>query len=129
MGTLRFFLDLRGRWRAIVRGWAQKSRKNRKDIQSQSYRTFLISGFYLRRKVLCLFCTYEIHRTGMLQITFLVILESSQWEGVAWAWFHDSWKWVAWAWFHDSWTSSAKVLEILYLFFLSFSFGVGGSGV
>jgi hypothetical protein len=27
-------------------------------------------------------CTYEIHQTGMLQITFLVSLESSQREGV-----------------------------------------------
>jgi hypothetical protein len=29
-----------------------------------------------------LFCTYEIHRTRMLQIMFLVSLESSQGEGV-----------------------------------------------
>jgi hypothetical protein len=29
-----------------------------------------------------LFCTYEIHPTGMLQIAFLVSLESSQGEGV-----------------------------------------------
>ncbi len=29
-----------------------------------------------------LFCTYEIHRTGMLQIVFLVSLESSQRGGV-----------------------------------------------
>jgi hypothetical protein len=28
----------------------------------------------------CLFCSYEIHRTGMLQIVFLVSLESS-WQG------------------------------------------------
>jgi hypothetical protein len=28
-----------------------------------------------------LFCTDEIHRIGMLQITFLVLLESSQGEG------------------------------------------------
>jgi len=27
-------------------------------------------------------CTYEIHRTGMLQIAFLVSLESSSCEGV-----------------------------------------------
>jgi hypothetical protein len=37
---------------------------------------------YEGRKVVCLFCfallcTDEIHRTGMLQITFLVSLESS----------------------------------------------------
>jgi hypothetical protein len=29
-----------------------------------------------------LFCNYEIHRTGMLQIVFLVSLESSQQEEV-----------------------------------------------
>jgi hypothetical protein len=29
-----------------------------------------------------LFCTYEIHQTRMLQITFLVSLESSQGGGV-----------------------------------------------
>jgi hypothetical protein len=32
--------------------------------------------------LLYLFCSYEIHRTGMLQIMFLVSLESSQQEGV-----------------------------------------------
>jgi hypothetical protein len=40
---------------------------------------------YLWRKVVCLFClvcTYEIHRTGMLQIMFLVSLESSPGGGV-----------------------------------------------
>jgi hypothetical protein len=31
-----------------------------------------------------LFCTYEIHRTGMLQIAFLVSLESSGGGGVHW---------------------------------------------
>ncbi len=37
-------------------------------------------GLLFRRKVVCfvLFCSYEIHRTGMLQIVFLVSLESSQ---------------------------------------------------
>jgi hypothetical protein len=43
---------------------------------------------YLWRKVVCLFVffshTYEIHQTGMLQIVFLVYLESSQGEGVHW---------------------------------------------
>ncbi len=34
--------------------------------------------------VLLLFCTDEIHRTGMLQIVFLVSLESSQGGGVHW---------------------------------------------
>ncbi len=29
-----------------------------------------------------LFCSYKIHQTGMLQIVFLVSLESSQQEGV-----------------------------------------------
>jgi hypothetical protein len=31
-----------------------------------------------------LFCTYEIHQTEMLQIAFLVSLESSQGGGVHW---------------------------------------------
>ncbi len=42
-------------------------------------------------------CSYEIRRTGMLQIMFLVSLESSWWG--------------AWAWFHGVWTCGAKVLE------------------
>jgi hypothetical protein len=32
---------------------------------------------------------YEIHRTGMLQITFFVSLKSSMRRRGAWAWFHD----------------------------------------
>jgi hypothetical protein len=57
---------------------------------------------YLWRKVVCLFCfvcTDEIHPTRMLQIAFLVSLESSWWGG------------VHWLWFHSFWTCSAKVLE------------------
>jgi hypothetical protein len=52
-------------------------------------------------KVVCfiLFCSYEIHQTGMLQIVFLVSLESS-----------DSGE-VHGLWFHDVWTCGAKVLE------------------
>jgi hypothetical protein len=46
-----------------------------------------------------LICSYEIHWTGMLQIVFLVSLESSWWGG------------GALAWFHDGWTCGAKVLE------------------
>jgi hypothetical protein len=42
-----------------------------------------------------LFCSYEIHRTGMLQNVFLISLGSS-WQGVQ---------------FHDVWTCGAKVLE------------------
>ncbi len=39
---------------------------------------------YLWRKVVCfvLFCSYEIHQMGLLQIVFLVCLESSWSEGV-----------------------------------------------
>jgi len=37
---------------------------------------------YLSMKQGSLFCSYEIHRTGMLQIMFLVSLESSQRGGV-----------------------------------------------
>ncbi len=36
---------------------------------------------YLWRKVV-LFCSYEIHQTGMLQIVFLVSLESYRQEGM-----------------------------------------------
>ncbi len=58
---------------------------------------------YLWRKVVCfvLFCFVGMRSTepGMLQIVFLVSLESSRWERV-----HG-------LWFHDFWTSDAKVLE------------------
>ncbi len=50
-----------------------------------------------------LFCSYEIHWTGMLQILFLVSLESSRW-GL-------STRRGAWAWFHDIWTWGANILE------------------
>jgi hypothetical protein len=55
--------------------------------------------------IFVLFCSYEIHWTGMLQIVFLVSLESSAAGrgGVGpWAWFHDG---------LEFWTCSAKVLE------------------
>jgi hypothetical protein len=44
----------------------------------------LVPHIYLWRKVVCfvLFHSYEIHQTGMLQIVFLVSLESSWWGGV-----------------------------------------------
>ncbi len=48
----------------------------------------------------CFVCIDEIHQTGMLQIAFLISLESS-WGGG----------------FHDVWTCSAKVLEMLNNFF------------
>jgi len=63
---------------------------------------FIKPLIYLWRKVVCLFCfacTYEIHQTRMLQITFLVSLESSRGGGV-----HQGW-------FHGVWTCGAKVLE------------------
>jgi len=47
----------------------------------------------------CLFCTNEIHQTRMLQIMFLVSLESS-WGGGG-----------ALAWFHGIWTCGVEVLE------------------
>jgi hypothetical protein len=57
-------------------------------------------GRYMKEgSLFCFVCTYEIHRTRMLQIMFLVYSESSPGEG------------VAWAWFHDVWTCCAKVLE------------------
>ncbi len=57
-----------------------------------------LENIYLR-KVVVLLCSYEIHRTGMLQIVLLVSLESSGRGG------------GAWTWFHDIWTCIAKVLE------------------
>jgi hypothetical protein len=41
---------------------------------------------YLWKKVVCfvLLCSYEIHRTWMLQIVFLVSLENSRWGRVPW---------------------------------------------
>jgi len=51
-------------------------------------------------------CIDEIHRTGMLQITFLVSWESSGGEGV-----HQ-------LRFHGVWTCSAKVLEYWMIFSL-----------
>jgi hypothetical protein len=48
-----------------------------------------------------LFCTDEIHQTGMLQIMFLVSLEGSRGEGRV----HRL------GWFHGVWTCDVKVLE------------------
>jgi hypothetical protein len=48
-----------------------------------------------------LFCSYEIHQTGIFQIvpgSFGVFGKLSTRRG-------------AWAWFHDVWTCGAKVLE------------------
>ncbi len=43
----------------------------------------MISNLSMKQgSLFVLFCTYEIHPTGMLQIAFLVSLESSQGEGV-----------------------------------------------
>jgi hypothetical protein len=58
----------------------------------------VVNNIYLWRKVVCFVCS-EIHGTGMLQMVFLVSLESS-WQGRG-----------PWAWFHGIWTCSAKVLE------------------
>jgi hypothetical protein len=56
---------------------------------NSSISNILVSGFskgiqHLSMKqgsLFVLFCTYKIHRTGMLQITFLVSLESSRGGG------------------------------------------------
>ncbi len=67
---------------------------------------------YLWRKVVCLFCfvcTYEIHQTKMLQITFLVLLISSLGGGGV----HGLGSMVFW-------TCSAKVLEYWLIFSLKF---------
>jgi len=64
-------------------------------------------NIYQWRKVVCfvLFCSYEIHWTGMLQIMFLVSLESSGVFGKLLM------RMGAWAWLHDIWTCGSKVLE------------------
>jgi hypothetical protein len=45
-----------------------------------------------------LFCNYEIHQTGMLQIMFYDVFHKLSTRRGAWAWFH-------------VWTCGAKVLE------------------
>ncbi len=57
-------------------------------------------SYNLWRKLVCfvLFCSYEIHRTRMLQMVSLCRWKASMRRG-------------AWAWSHDVWTCSAKVLE------------------
>jgi hypothetical protein len=49
-----------------------------------------------------LFCSYEIHQTGMLQIAS---------DRVLGVFGKLSTGRCAWAWFHDVWTCGAKVLE------------------
>ncbi len=66
--------------------WKKKGRKSNPGANRWFFfwRKFTI---YLWRKVVCLFCfvcTNEIHRTRMLQIAFLVSLESSGGGGVHW---------------------------------------------
>jgi hypothetical protein len=47
-----------------------------------------------------LYCSYEIHQTGMLQIVFFGLFGKLLMMRRG-----------AWAWFHDIWTCSAKGLE------------------
>jgi hypothetical protein len=42
----------------------------------------ILSRAHLSMKECNLFCSYEIHQIGMLQIVFLVSLESFRWVGV-----------------------------------------------
>jgi hypothetical protein len=84
---------------AAPRGW-MKCKVRTKSIHPQPYSVwdpaklfshpslviyFFSNPAHLSMKDVCLccfVCTYKIHRTGMLQIAFLVSLESSQWGGV-----------------------------------------------
>jgi len=62
-----------------------KFRRNPMKESSLTSKTSLVSHIYLWSKVVCLscfVCTNEIHPTKMLQITFLVSLESSWGGGV-----------------------------------------------
>ncbi len=63
-----------------------------------------LGPIYEWRKVVCfvLFCSYEIHQTGMLQIVFLVSLESCRWGGVVQG---------LGSMMFGVWTCCAKVLE------------------
>jgi len=58
----------------------QKGSQGKKEGGS----SFVLLAIYLWRKVVCfvLFCSYEIHWAWMLQIVFLVSLESSRQGGV-----------------------------------------------
>jgi hypothetical protein len=74
-----------------------------------------MAAIYLWRKVVCfaLYCSYEIHQTGMLQIVFLVSLESSWRGGGAWAWFYDIFGLVVQKFLNIDWMiSSLKILKI-----------------
>jgi hypothetical protein len=68
---------------------------------------FLCNNIWKEGSLFVLFCSYEIHRTRMLQMLFLVSLESSWGGGVRQS-----------AWFHDIWTCSAKVLKYWMIFSL-----------
>jgi hypothetical protein len=56
--------------------------KWRKQLKGHFLHLFLHSSNHLSMKEGSLFCSSEIHRTGMLQIVFLVSLESSRQGGV-----------------------------------------------
>ncbi len=76
-------------------------------FKGKNHTTWVI---YVWSKVVCLFCfdcPYEIHWTGMLQITFLVSLESSRRGGVHWLGFMALF-----------WTHGAKFLEYWMVFSL-----------
>jgi hypothetical protein len=65
----RFILNPKPSWDATI------CAKTKQCVTGVAGLTLFI---YLWRKVVCfvLFCSYEIHQTGMLQIVFLVSLES-----------------------------------------------------
>jgi len=63
-----------GSWVAEDLGKNIIGRSCHSSLQSLIWSLCLV---YLWRKVVCLFCSYEIHQTRMLQIVFLVSLESS----------------------------------------------------
>jgi hypothetical protein len=54
-------------------------------ITTLVYVMFIVAHLYMKEgSLFVLFCSYEIHQIKMLQIVFLVCLESSQGRGVHW---------------------------------------------
>ncbi len=74
-----------------TRSWKEKLVENMVTLGPMAQATLFI---YESRLFVCFVCRYEIHWIRMLQIAFLVSLESS-----------------LGAWFHSVWTCSVEVLE------------------
>jgi hypothetical protein len=92
-----------------------KNKKKQKELRKKNcFLPFFLRSLPNMRPCTCicegrwfvLFCSYEIHWTGMFQIVFLMSFESSRPGGV-----HG-------LWFHDVWSCDAKVPEYWMIFSL-----------